>query len=94
MGTNGHQLLTGNLNYGGYESETLPALLAERKAARGTSRTAAAARLWTVLTEEVPVAPLCFKRNSLLVRWGMVTNLQPTRSDPFYGVEQWVVVDQ
>lgn len=88
------QLLTGNLNYGGYESETLPALLAEWKAARGTARTAAAARLWTVLTEEVPVAPLCFKRNSLLVRWSMVTNLQPTRSDPFYGVEQWVVVDQ
>jgi len=88
------QLLTGSLNYGGYVSEVTPTLLAEWTAARADARTEAAARLWTVLAEDVPFAALCFKQNSLLVRWGMVSNLSPTRGDPFFGMEQWNVIDQ
>lgn len=86
------ELLAGSLNYGGYAGETLPALLAARTAAQGGARVQAAARLWEELADTVPIAPLCFKRNSLLVRWGMVSDLSPTQGDPFYGMEQWQVV--
>lgn len=87
------ELLAGTLNYGGYAGEVIPILLAEWKAARGEARVQAAARLWSALAEEVPFAPLCFKQNSLLVRWGMVSNLLPTRGDPFFGMEQWNVLN-
>lgn len=86
------QLLTGSLNYGGYSSEAVSALLTAWRAAQGEVRTQAAEQLWLALAEEVPLAPLCFKRGSLLVRWGMVTNLQPTRGDPFHHMEDWVRV--
>lgn len=83
------ELLIGSLNYGGCASETVSQLLAAWKASTGNARSAAAGDLWAALAEEVPVAPLCFKRNSLLVRWGMVTDLTPTRGDPFRGMEGW-----
>lgn len=83
------QLLTGTLNYGKWVSEEAPALLAEWKAAQGENRTAAASRLWEVLAEEAPIAPLCFKQDSLLVRWGMVSGLSPTRGDLFHEMESW-----
>lgn len=82
-------LLAGDLNYGGYQSGTLNALLASWKAAQGADRTAAGASLWERFAQEVPIAPLCFKNGSLLMRWGMASNLQPTRSDPFYHMEEW-----
>ena len=40
---------------------------------------------------DAPIAPLCFKRGSLLVRWGMASNLQPTRANPFYRMEEWSI---
>lgn len=83
-------LLTGELNYGGFESEAVPALLAQWKATEGAARGDGAAQLWAALAAEVPMAPLCFKKGSLLVRWGMVSNLQPTRNDPFFRMEEWI----
>ncbi len=83
------ELLTGSLNYGGYASETVPQLLAEWRAAQGSERTQAACRLWDALAREAPIAPLCFKRGSLLMRWGVASDLQPTRGDPFYGMDRW-----
>ena len=82
-------LLTGALNYGGYENWELTQALAAWKGARGDARTQAAEALWTLFAQEAPIAPLCFKRGSLLVRWGMVSNLQPTRANPFYRMEEW-----
>ncbi len=82
-------LLTGPLNYGGYSNWATTQALTTWKVAQGTQRTEAAKALWTRLAEDVPIAPLCFKRGSLLVRWGMASNLQPTRANPFYRMEEW-----
>ncbi len=82
-------LLAGSLNYGGYDASGLSALLAARQAARGEERIAAASALWEAFAREVPIAPLCFKNRTLLVRWGMASNLQPTRADPFRHIEEW-----
>lgn len=83
------RLLTGTLNYGKWVSEEAPALLAEWKAAQGENRTAAVSCLWELLEAEMPIAPLCFKRDSLLVRWGTVSGLSPTRGDLFHDMEGW-----
>ena len=65
-----------------------------REAARGDAREEAAAALWASFTQDAPIAPLCFKRDSLLVRAGAVTNLSPTRADPFRQMEEWVTALQ
>lgn len=85
-------LLTGDLNFGGYQSQTMPGLLARWRAAQGEGRTEAAAPLWQQFVQDVPIAPLCFKNCSLLMRWGMAGNLQPTRANPFYRMEEWTTV--
>lgn len=82
-------LLAGELNYGGYRSDGFALALEGWKAARGEGRTQAAQVLWAQFAQDAPIAPLCFKRGSLLVRWGMVSNLQPTRANPYCQIEQW-----
>lgn len=84
-------LLTGELNYGGFESEELTLALTQWQAARGEERTRAAKALWEQFAQDAPIAPLCFKRGSLLMRWGMASNLQPTRANPYYQIERWTV---
>ena len=83
------ELLTGSLNYGGYASQTMTELLSAWRGARGAARDRAASALWQAFAREAPIAPLCFKRGSLLVRWGMVTGVQPTQADPFWNMEEW-----
>ncbi len=82
-------LLTGALNYGGYSDWELTQALTAWKSAQGEARTQAAQALWAKFVQDAPIAPLCFKRGSLLVRWGMASNLQPTRANPFYRMEEW-----
>lgn len=84
-------LLTGELSYGAGESWALTQALAVWKGAQGEERAQAAQALWARLAQDAPIAPLCFKRGSLLVRWGMVSGLQPTRANPFYRMEEWTI---
>mgnify|MGYP001839510693 CR=1 FL=1 len=86
-------LLTGALNYGGFASQTVPALLTAWQGARGEARIQAAAQLWQAFAQEAPIAPLCFKRGSLLIRWGMAANVQPTQADPWWNMEQWELAE-
>ena len=87
-------LLTGALNYGGYSDWELTQALGAWKSAQGEARTQAAKALWAQFAQDAPIAPLCFKRGSLLVRWGMASNLQPTRANPFYRMEEWSTTSQ
>ncbi len=82
-------LLSGPLNYGGFPAGGLSAPLSARRSARGEERISAASALWEEFVREVPIAPVCFKNRSLLVQWGMASNLQPTRANPFYHMEEW-----
>ena len=84
-------LLTGELNYSGLKNVELAEAVKQWRANRGVWRTVAANVLWGQFVEDLPVAPLCFKRESLLVRWGMVSNARPTRANPWYRMEQWIV---
>lgn len=82
-------LLTGALNYGVGENWELTQALLNWKTAQGEARAQAAQALWARFVQDVPFAPVCFQRGSLLVRWGMASNLQPTRANPFYRMEEW-----
>lgn len=82
-------LLTGALNYGAGGDWELSQALDAWRGAWGEARTQAARDLWSRFAQSAPVAPLCFRRGSLLVRWGMVSDLQPTRANPFYRMEEW-----
>ena len=84
-------LLTGELNYGGFENETLALALAQWRAARGAARTQAAGALWEQFVQNAPIAPVCFMRGSLLMRWGVAFHLQPTRANPYYQIESWTI---
>lgn len=83
-------LLTGPLNYGAAENWELIQALETWKGAHGEARARAAKSLWAQFAQDAPIAPICFKRGSLLVRWGMVSGLQPTRANPFYRMEEWI----
>lgn len=82
-------LTSGPLNYGGYADQQVSGLLAVWRAASGEARGKAAEELFTAMADDLPFAPLCFKRSSLLVRWGMAENLAPVQGNPFAGVESW-----
>ena len=84
-------LLTGALNYGAFEDWELTQALWTWKGAQGGARTEAAKALWARFAQDAPFAPLCFKRGSLLVRWGMVSDLNPTRGNPYYRMEHWTM---
>ena len=68
----------------------LAALLSDWRAAQGEARTRAGEALWTRFAQDAPFAPVCFKRGSLLLRWGMASNLNPTRANPYYKMDQWI----
>jgi ABC-type transport system substrate-binding protein len=82
-------LVSGALNYGGYQNGEVSALLQTWKASSGQTRLIAAQSLYAALAEDLPFATLCFKQNSLLIRWGMVSDLSPAPNRPFAGVENW-----
>ena len=84
-------LLAGELNYSGLESPALAQALTQWRATQGVWHTLAANTLWGQFVQDIPIAPLCFKRESLLVRRGMASNVQPTRANPYRQMEQWVV---
>ena len=84
-------LLVGALNYSGLENGALAQALIQWQSAQGVWRTLAANTLWGQFVQDVPIAPLCFKRESLLVRWGMASDVRPTRANPYYQIERWTV---
>ena len=83
------ELLTGSLNYGGFDPALFETALAARNGATGYQRQWDSRLLWEKLAEEVPIAALCFKKESLLLTWGMGIRPTPLRGDPFFGMETW-----
>ena len=84
-------LLTGALNYGYFEDWALTQALWDWQGAQGDDRALAAKTLWETFAQDAPFAPLCFKRGSMLVRWGLVSDLTPTRADPYFRMERWTM---
>ena len=81
----------GSLNYGGFSDEKTDGLLAACRTAGESRRSAALTSLWEDLLAKAPIAPLCFKSDSVVTTTGLVEGLTATETDPFFSLEQWVV---
>ena len=66
-------------------------VLSSYRAAVGTARVWLSYSLYARLTIHVPIAPVCFTRNTVLTRWGRLFGLSPVQGNLFHGLEDWVV---
>lgn len=80
-------LLTGALAYGGAQGEVQDLLNAWRRTGGETELKAYVQGF----AQKAPLAPICFLRGSLLVRWGLVTGVAPTQTNPYAKVNEWTV---
>lgn len=76
----------GPLNYSRWRSGSADRLLDDFRSAPEDVRPQAASELCSLLTEQMPLAPICFKRGSVLSRWEPASQLTPTRANVFYGL--------
>lgn len=81
----------GSLNYGGFSDEKTDGLLAACRTADDARRSAALTSLWEDLLAKAPIAPLCFKSDSVVTTAGLVEGLAATETDPFFSLAQWTV---
>ena len=81
----------GSLNYGGFSDEKTDTLLAACRTAGEAQRSAALTTLWEELARQMPVAPLCFKSDSVLTTAGLVEGLVATETNPFFSLADWTV---
>ena len=72
------ELLTGSCNYGRYTSADLTALLAAERTAQGSAHDTAAAKLYAAFQAQMPFAPICFERSSVLTISGVIQGLTPS----------------
>ena len=80
LGTNG------SLNYGRWSNPQTNLCLTA--VLTSDDRAAAIEKLCSHLQQQSPILPLCFKRSSILMQSGVVTDLQSTYSNPFYGLPE------
>ncbi len=78
----------GTLNYSRWHSSGGDRLLHSFLSAPEEGRQQAASRLCSLLTQQVPMVPLCFKRGSVLIRPDTDLELTPTRANIFFGMDQ------
>lgn len=79
----------GAMNYGGYANGITDLLLLNWSSA--SDRQASARQLCSYLRANAPIAPLCFKSNTVLTHTGVVEGLAPAPSATFYALEDWVI---
>ena len=85
-------LLTGSpLNYGGWSNLETETAIQTMRTAPELVRMDAAKTLYSLLCEQVPIAPICFKNGSVLTRWGQLTGLDPIRGNVFHHLERWKI---
>lgn len=73
------------INYTRWSSGETNRLLTALRTAAPETRAQAARDLCADLAEKCPIAPICFKRGSVLTRPGLSLTLTPTRANVFYG---------
>lgn len=73
------------VNYTRWSSGDTDRLLAALRTAPQADRARAARDLCADLAEKCPIAPICFKRGTVLIRPGLSLTLTPTRANVFYG---------
>lgn len=79
----------GSLNYGGFSNEALDVYLASFSSA--SNSTIAARTLYLSFQSNMPIAPICFRTDTVLTHPHVVEGLSPAPDNTFWGLEQWVI---
>ena len=78
-------------NYGRFSDANFTALLTAERSAVGDAHADAAAKLYEVFQQQMPIAPICFASSSVLTTSGAIEGLTPSLTDPFYNLSDWKV---
>lgn len=80
----------GSLNYGGFSD---PALDAQLTTAFSTAASPSSANetLFSTFQTDAPIAPICFKAQSVVLQAGAADNITPTASNAFYRFSDWTI---
>lgn len=78
----------GSMNYGYYSDPTMDGLM---QSFRDTATEASTQQLCSYLAQQCPIIPLCFRTDTILTHTAVLSELTPTVSSPFYGLENWDV---
>lgn len=76
-------LSDGVLNYGGYNSEEMQTALSLARAGEDTRA------FYELFLEEMPIVPIAFLRQQIVIRRGLVTVFEPAPYNLFASVETW-----
>ena len=74
----------GKLNYGGYASEDMSNAITAYRSGEDTDG------LYTTFLNEMPIVPLAFEREQVVIRSGLIKNFDPAPYNAFAGQENWV----
>ena len=85
------ELITGSYNYGRFSDSDFSAALAAERGAEPSAHARAAAALYELFAQQMPFAPICFERSSILTTSGVIQGLTPSLTDPFYNLSDWVI---
>lgn len=79
------------LNYGGVRDPTLESLMSAFLASPEETKQQSAEELYTYIGQNAYITPICFERSEVLFHRGVLTGLNPTQDNVFYGIENWVI---
>lgn len=81
----------GTLNFSGYDGDGVTAAERSFRKAGRDNRAESAKKLFSALSEEAPMVPVCFKNGSVLSRTGTVVRGRSTQSNLFHWLWDWTL---
>ena len=73
----------GSLNYGGYSGESMASAIAAMRSGDNV------VGFYQTFLEEMPIVPIAFECDQIIIRKGLIDNYQPAPYNAFAGLETW-----
>ena len=73
----------GSLNYGGYSGESMSSAIAAMRSGDNV------VGFYQTFLEEMPIVPIAFECDQIIIRKGLIDNYQPAPYNAFAGLETW-----
>ncbi len=79
------------LNYGKIVDENYSTLIADFLAADELTRAQACSNMLSYIATNVPIIPILFERQEVISHRNVITGMNPTSSNVFFGIENWTI---
>lgn len=79
------------LNYGKIEDENYSTYISSFLAADDLTRPQACYDMLSYIASTSPIIPICFERQEVISHRNVITGMNPTSSNVFYGIENWTI---